>query len=253
SDNMVRKESIETASTVTSIIPASTVIGTQNNQPEPISSELINLDRGNTLQRAKKLANRASYNPCRSSQTGIRCDYGRSQPGTEGKGAHTATRGLSGHIKSQPQSIEQCPAVQGVPDPCRSVEKLHEFLPDCQKIPGPCQYFPIAQWMASSDGEEKHNTLDTTMEKKHPSTTQASAKNSSSGQQKQFQCEKAATRSKQGQRKGTSHQTLQSRLQDSKNPTACNGKCVSDGPNNDGITKERGGQIKISETISNIF
>ncbi|MBW0505322.1 hypothetical protein O181_045037 [Austropuccinia psidii MF-1] len=49
---MVRQENIETASTVTSIIPASTVnsdhnstvIMTQNNQPEPIATELINLD-----------------------------------------------------------------------------------------------------------------------------------------------------------------------------------------------------------------
>ncbi|MBW0586588.1 hypothetical protein O181_126303 [Austropuccinia psidii MF-1] len=106
----------------------------------------------------------ASYNPSRSSQKGNRHDYGRSQPGTEGRGsdddfqttkighydgyntilpyqrANTATRSLSGHIQSQPQSLQQCPAVQGVPDPCRSVEKLHEFLPDCEKIPGP---FPI--------------------------------------------------------------------------------------------------------------
>ncbi|MBW0539546.1 hypothetical protein O181_079261, partial [Austropuccinia psidii MF-1] len=64
-DNVVRQENIETASTVTSIIPAgtvnsyhnSTVIITQNNQPEPISSELINLDISNTLQKAKNLAN----------------------------------------------------------------------------------------------------------------------------------------------------------------------------------------------------
>ena len=62
---MVRQENIETASTVTSIIPASTinsdhnntVIVTQNNQPEPIYSQLINLDISNTLQKAKNLAN----------------------------------------------------------------------------------------------------------------------------------------------------------------------------------------------------
>ncbi|MBW0587656.1 hypothetical protein O181_127371, partial [Austropuccinia psidii MF-1] len=65
SDNVVIQENIETASTVTSIIPASTVnsshnstiIVTQNNQPEPISSELISLDISNTLQKAKNLAN----------------------------------------------------------------------------------------------------------------------------------------------------------------------------------------------------
>ncbi|MBW0525394.1 hypothetical protein O181_065109 [Austropuccinia psidii MF-1] len=254
---MVRQENIETASTVTSIIPASTVnsdhnstvIVTQNNQPEPISSELINLDISNTLQKAKNLANSTRRN------------YGRSQPGTEGKGsvddfqtakighsdadntilpsqrADTATRSLSGHIQSQPQSLQQCPAVQGVPDPCRSVEKLHEFLPDCEKIPGPSQDLQIAQWLASIDGEEKHDALDTRIEEKQPSTTQASAKNSRSGQQQQFKREKAATSSKQGHRKGTSHQALQPGLPDSKNSTGCHGKCVSGGQNNDGITK----------------
>ncbi|MBW0574340.1 hypothetical protein O181_114055 [Austropuccinia psidii MF-1] len=82
----------------------------------------------------------ASYNPSSSSQKDNRQDYGRSQPGTEGKGsvddfqttkighsdadntilpsqrADTTTRSLSGNIQSQPQSIQQCPAVQGVPD-----------------------------------------------------------------------------------------------------------------------------------------
>ncbi|MBW0590307.1 hypothetical protein O181_130022 [Austropuccinia psidii MF-1] len=124
----------------------------------------------------------ASYNPSSSSQKGNRRDYGRSQPGTEGKGsvddfqttkighsdtdntilpsqrADTTTRSLSGHIQSQPQSIQQCPSVQGVPDPCRSVEKLHEFVPDCEKIPGPSQYLKIAQWM------EKKNLMLLTLE-----------------------------------------------------------------------------------------
>ncbi|MBW0567849.1 hypothetical protein O181_107564 [Austropuccinia psidii MF-1] len=62
---MVIWEKIETGSTVTSIIPASTVnsnhnstvLVTQNNQPEPISSELINLHISNTLHKAKTLAN----------------------------------------------------------------------------------------------------------------------------------------------------------------------------------------------------
>ncbi|MBW0580891.1 hypothetical protein O181_120606 [Austropuccinia psidii MF-1] len=104
--------------------------------------------------------------------------------------------------------MQQFPAVQRVPDPCISVENLHEFLPYCEKIPGPCQYLQIAQCMASIDGEEKHDAPDTRMEEKQHSTNQASAKNSPIGKQKQFQREKAATSSKQGQRKGTSHQTL---------------------------------------------
>ncbi|MBW0504014.1 hypothetical protein O181_043729, partial [Austropuccinia psidii MF-1] len=65
SDNLVRQENIETASTVTGIIPESTVnsdynstvIITQNNQPEPISSELLNMDINNTIQKANNLAN----------------------------------------------------------------------------------------------------------------------------------------------------------------------------------------------------
>ncbi|MBW0578554.1 hypothetical protein O181_118269 [Austropuccinia psidii MF-1] len=137
----------------------------------------------------------ASYNPSSSAQKGNRCDYGRSQPGKEGKGSvddfqttkighsdadniilpsqrdETATSSLSGHIQSQPKRIQQCPAVQGVPDPCISVEKLHELSPDCEKIPGPSQYLQTAQWMASIDGEEKHDSLDTRMEEKLPSTT----------------------------------------------------------------------------------
>ncbi|MBW0552594.1 hypothetical protein O181_092309 [Austropuccinia psidii MF-1] len=91
----------------------------------------------------------ASYNPSSSSKKGNRCDNGRSQSGAEGKGsvddfqttkignseadntilpstrADTAKRSLSGHIQSQPQSLQKCTAVQGVQDPFRSVEKLH--------------------------------------------------------------------------------------------------------------------------------
>ncbi|MBW0578945.1 hypothetical protein O181_118660 [Austropuccinia psidii MF-1] len=68
--------------------------------------------------------------------------------------------------------------------------------------------------MASIDGKEEHDALNSRMEEKQPSTTQTSAKNSPSGQQQQFQREKAATSSEQGQRKGTSHKTLQPGLQD---------------------------------------
>ncbi|MBW0515100.1 hypothetical protein O181_054815 [Austropuccinia psidii MF-1] len=119
-----------------------------------------------------------SYNPSSSSQKGHRRDYGRIKSLTKGQGsvndfqihklchfeadntvlpsdrADTATRTLSGHIQSQPESLQQCIAEQRVPDPCRSVEKLHEFLPDCEKIPGPSQYLQVTQWMASIDGKK---------------------------------------------------------------------------------------------------
>ncbi|MBW0519825.1 hypothetical protein O181_059540, partial [Austropuccinia psidii MF-1] len=117
----------------------------------------------------------ASYSPSSSSQKGHRRDYGRSQSATEGQGsvddlhinrlchsesyntilpsnrADTATRSLSGHIQSQPEGLQKCIAAQRVPDPCRSVEKLHEFLPDCEKISGPSQHLQVTQWMASID------------------------------------------------------------------------------------------------------
>ncbi|MBW0511739.1 hypothetical protein O181_051454 [Austropuccinia psidii MF-1] len=83
----------------------------------------------------------ARYNPSSSSQKGHRCDYCRSQSVTEGQGsvddlqinklchseadntilpskrADTATRSLSGHIKCQPEGLQQCIAAQRVPDP----------------------------------------------------------------------------------------------------------------------------------------
>ncbi|MBW0577535.1 hypothetical protein O181_117250, partial [Austropuccinia psidii MF-1] len=214
--NVARQENIETASKVTSIIPASTgnsdhnstVIITQNHQPEPISSELINLYISNTLQKANNLSNRASYNPSSSPQKGHRRDYGRSQSVTEGQGSvddlqvnilchseasdtvlpskrdDTTTRSLSGHLQSHPAGLQQCIAAQRVPDPCRSVEKLHELLPDCEKIPGPSQHFQVTQWMSSIDGKEEHDYFNRRMEEKHPSTTKASATNSHSSQQK---------------------------------------------------------------------
>ncbi|MBW0551482.1 hypothetical protein O181_091197 [Austropuccinia psidii MF-1] len=176
----------------------------------------------------------ASYNPSSGSQKGHRCGYGRSQSVTAGQGsvdnlqinklchseadktvlpskrADTITRSLSGHFQSQREGLQQCIAAH----PCRSVIKLHKFLPDCEKIPGPSQHLQVTQWMASIDGKEEHDSLNTRIEEKQPSTTQTSAKNSPSSQKQQFQREKAATSSEPRLRKGTSHKTLQLGLQD---------------------------------------
>ncbi|MBW0574886.1 hypothetical protein O181_114601 [Austropuccinia psidii MF-1] len=107
--------------------------------------------------------------------------------------------------------------------------------------------------MASIDGKEEHDSFNRRIEGNQPSTTHESATNSPSSQQKQFQCEKAATISKQGQRKGTSHKALQPGLQDPKDSAGFHGKCISDGQNNDGITEKGGSRIKISKMISDIF
>ncbi|MBW0586101.1 hypothetical protein O181_125816 [Austropuccinia psidii MF-1] len=159
----------------------------------------------------------ASYNPSSSSQKGNRHDYGRIQSVTEWQGADTATRRLSEHIKCQPKGLQQCIEAQRVSDPCRSVEKLHDFLPDCEKIGGPFQQFQVTQWMEAIDGKEEHDAFNSGMEEKQLFTTQASAKNRPSSQQQQFQCGGAATSSKQGQRQATSHKTLQPGLQNPKN------------------------------------
>ncbi|MBW0511236.1 hypothetical protein O181_050951 [Austropuccinia psidii MF-1] len=107
--------------------------------------------------------------------------------------------------------------------------------------------------MASIDGKENHDAFNSRMEEKHPSTTQASAKNSPSSQQQQLQREKAATSSEQEQRQSTSYKTLQPGLQNPQESAGYHRKCILDGQNNDIITKKGGSQTKISEIISDIL
>ncbi|MBW0501622.1 hypothetical protein O181_041337 [Austropuccinia psidii MF-1] len=107
--------------------------------------------------------------------------------------------------------------------------------------------------MASIDGKEKHDSFNRRREEKQPSTTQESPKNSPSSQKQQLKHEKEAKSSEQGQRKSTSHKTLQPALQNPKDSAGCHGKCISDGQNNDGISEKGGSQIKISERISDIL
>ncbi|MBW0516136.1 hypothetical protein O181_055851, partial [Austropuccinia psidii MF-1] len=126
-----------------------TFIIAQKNKPQPIASELIDLDISKNLEKANDLASKASYNPSGISQKGYKHDFGRSQSVTEGQGsvngsqtdklwhseadnivlpsnrAYTDTRSFSGHIQRQPEGLQQFIAVQRVPDPCISVEKLH--------------------------------------------------------------------------------------------------------------------------------
>ncbi|MBW0515946.1 hypothetical protein O181_055661 [Austropuccinia psidii MF-1] len=120
-------------------------------------------------------------------------------------------------------------------------------------IPGPSQHLKVTQWMPSIDGKEKHDAFNSRIEEKQPSTTQASAKNSPSSQQQQFQCEKAATSSEQGQRQSTSHKILQQGLKNPKDSAGCHVKCISVGQNNYGITEKGRSQTKISEIISDIL
>ncbi|MBW0579996.1 hypothetical protein O181_119711 [Austropuccinia psidii MF-1] len=105
----------------------------------------------------------SSYNPSRSSQKRYRHDYGRRQSVTEGqelvneaqtnklfhfetdstvlplKRAYTSTRSLSWHIQSQPECIQQFTSAQILSNRRRPLEKLNEFLPDCEAAFGPSQ------------------------------------------------------------------------------------------------------------------
>ncbi|MBW0490906.1 hypothetical protein O181_030621 [Austropuccinia psidii MF-1] len=106
--------------------------------------------------------------------------------------------------------------------------------------------------MESIYGKEKNYAFNSRMKKKQPSATQASAKNSPSSQQQQLKCEKAAKITVQGQGQSTGHKALHPGLQNPKDSVGCQGKCISDGQNNYGISKKGGSQTKISEIISDI-
>ncbi|MBW0482946.1 hypothetical protein O181_022661 [Austropuccinia psidii MF-1] len=157
---MVRQQNIETATTATSIISASTinfdhdriVIITQNYQPEPIYFKLINLDISNTLKIAKNLANNQekAITPQEALRKAMLVIMEKVNQLQKDK-ADTATRSLSEHLQSHPEGLQQYLEAQRVPDPCRSVEKLHESLPDCEKIFGQSQHLRVTQWMASID------------------------------------------------------------------------------------------------------
>ncbi|MBW0514990.1 hypothetical protein O181_054705 [Austropuccinia psidii MF-1] len=92
--------------------------------------------------------------------------------------------------------------------PCRSVEKLYELLPDCDKISRPSQHLKVTQWVASIDGKEIHDAFNSRMEEKQPPTTQQSSKNSPNSQKQKFQHEKSSQRlRKKGKGKAPDTQT----------------------------------------------
>ncbi|MBW0474030.1 hypothetical protein O181_013745 [Austropuccinia psidii MF-1] len=202
---------------------------------------------------------RASYNPLSSSPKGYRHDYGGSQSVSEGQGsvnesqtdklchyeAYTTTGSLSGHIKIQPEGIQQCTSAQRLSNPRRPVAKLHELLPDCEKVSGPSQDLQGTEWMASIDGKEENYAYSRRMEEEQPSTAQTGDKASPGGQEKKLQCVKAATSSEQGQGQRTSHKTIQPRLQNPKYSTLCHVKYFPDGQSHDGNAQKGGSQIKI--------
>ncbi|MBW0476800.1 hypothetical protein O181_016515 [Austropuccinia psidii MF-1] len=183
---MVRQENIESVSTVTTIIPESTLNSENNstvimthNQQEPIFSELTSLDIINTLQKAKGLPNRLSYSSPRNSQNCYRNDYGRSQSAAEGQGsvnnaqtdklchseadntvlpskrAENATKSLSGHLQRQYKGSQQCLAA-----------KKYQILADLWKN-RMNSYLTVRKFMGHPNTLKLLNGWDPLMEKKN--------------------------------------------------------------------------------------
>ncbi|MBW0464549.1 hypothetical protein O181_004264 [Austropuccinia psidii MF-1] len=67
-----------------------------------------------------------------------------------------------------PQWTFTNPARRFTTSPCRSVEKLHAFLPDCEKVSGPSQKFKVTKWTGSIDGKEKMMLLTAEWRKNNP-------------------------------------------------------------------------------------
>ncbi|MBW0589007.1 hypothetical protein O181_128722 [Austropuccinia psidii MF-1] len=58
------------------------------------------------------------------------------------------------------------------------VEKLHELLPECEKVPRPYQHLQVTEWIASIDGQEEHDSFNRSLIKKfhyHPNRCQTSS------------------------------------------------------------------------------
>ncbi|MBW0462923.1 hypothetical protein O181_002638 [Austropuccinia psidii MF-1] len=202
-ENKGRQERIEKNSTVTSIIPASTInsnhnstgIVTQDNQAVPISSELMNLDIKKTLQKAKHFPN--NQEKAKTPQEAPKGGYRSDSTFLPSNRIKFTTTSLSGHIQSQPEGSQRCTSAQRVPNYRRPLEKLHELSPDCEKVAGPSQYLKVTEWVAYIDVNEEHDRFQSRMEGKQLSMTQKSVKTNHRVQKKKFQHEKAATSSEQ--------------------------------------------------------
>ncbi|MBW0477583.1 hypothetical protein O181_017298 [Austropuccinia psidii MF-1] len=72
------------------------------------------------------------------------------------------------HCDSQPEGLQKCIAAQRVPDPFRSVEKLHELLPDCEITPGTSQHLKVTQSLESIDGKGNMMLLTEEWRKNNP-------------------------------------------------------------------------------------
>ncbi|MBW0496631.1 hypothetical protein O181_036346 [Austropuccinia psidii MF-1] len=80
--------------------------------------------------------------------------------------AETSTRSLNGHMKSNPECIQKFTSTQRGSNSRRSLENLHEVLPDCEKASGPYQYFQVTEWRESIYEKEVNNAFNSRIEEK---------------------------------------------------------------------------------------
>ncbi|MBW0496193.1 hypothetical protein O181_035908 [Austropuccinia psidii MF-1] len=137
---MVREENIEIASKGASIIPASTansdycsiVIIAQNNQPEPIYSEVTSLEINHELAITPQEAPKMVIDM-------IMAEANHSKKNKELTPPQEASVDIQKASQKAYNNV-QCISAQRVPDPFRYVATLHEFLPDFEKASGPSQH-----------------------------------------------------------------------------------------------------------------
>ncbi|MBW0587047.1 hypothetical protein O181_126762 [Austropuccinia psidii MF-1] len=197
----------------------------------------------------------AGYNPSSSSQKGNRSHYCRSQPGTEGKGSvdDFQTTKIVDIYKANHKAYKN--ALQ-----YKEYQILANLWKNCinsyltvKKFLGHPNTFKLLNgWHPLM---EKKNMMLLTLEwrkndppppKQVPKTAPVASSSRNSNVKKN---PKSPNKGKERHKPPN----LTARATGYQTPTGCHGKCVSDGQNNDGIPKEVGGQIKISEMISHIF
>ncbi|MBW0516394.1 hypothetical protein O181_056109 [Austropuccinia psidii MF-1] len=245
---MVRQVHIETESTATSIVPSSTansdydstVIIAQSNKPEPISSELINLDIHTTLQKAMNLANNQeeAITPQAAPKKVIEvimAEANQLKKAKELKLPQESSEDIYKASKKAYNNSSQHKEYQILADLWKKFINSYLTVRKFLGHPNTCKL--LNGWKLLM--EKKNMMLLTAEWRKKASTTQASAKNNPSGQKQQLKHEKAATSSEKGQRKSISHKTLQPGLENRKDSAGGHGKYISDGQNNDGISKRR--------------
>ncbi|MBW0535721.1 hypothetical protein O181_075436 [Austropuccinia psidii MF-1] len=86
--------------------------------------------------------------------------------------------------------MQQCTSTQKVSNPRRPLKKVHELLPDYEKVSESSQYWEVPQWIASIYGKDKNGTFNTRIEGKNPPPPTPVARNTNSEMEKHPKAQK---------------------------------------------------------------